>query len=336
MSIRITEFCDFINDEPVKAIVREYINSLPFDISYQDFEKELADLSVLYSEPNGGALFVAYENDALAGCVALKKLDASSCEMKRLYVRPSFRGKKAGRLLAEALIRKAIALGYQQMKLDTDTVAHANAIALYRQLGFRETKPYHQVPHPFLFMALDLEQLKKQNMSITVSPFHKTISADLSIIEYTPEHAAAFKALNEAWISKSFFLEESDIAVLSDPQKYILAPGAADPARGGAILLAEYKGQIIGTCALTYEGHDTYELTKMAVDENFRGLKIGWHLGMATLEKAKQLGAKKVILHSNRKGSAVAIRLYYKLGFVEIPLGNAPWARADIKMEINI
>jgi GNAT superfamily N-acetyltransferase len=74
----------------------------------------------------------------------------------------------------------------------------------------------------------------------------------------------------------------------------------------------------------------------MAVDENLRGLKIGYHLGVATLEKAKMLNAKKIILHSNRKGSAAAISLYYKLGFKEIPLGDAPWARADIKMEILI
>ena len=156
---------------------------------------------------------------------------------------------------------------------------------------------------------------------------NKPISPSLRIISYRPEHAKAFKDLNIAWIAKSFFVEESDEMVLSDPQKYFLD-------NGGAILLAEYKGEIVGTCALTYEGHGIYELTKMAVDENFRGLKIGYHLGVATLEKAKELGAEKVILHSNKKGSAAAIQLYYKLGFVEVPLEeNAPWARADIKME---
>ncbi|MDQ3110180.1 MAG: GNAT family N-acetyltransferase [Bacteroidota bacterium] len=105
---------------------------------------------------------------------------------------------------------------------------------------------------------------------------------------------------------------------------------------GGAILIAVYKNKFVGTCALINEGHGDYELTKMAVDQELRGLKIGYHLGIATLEKAKMLGAKKVILHSNRKGSAAAINLYYKLGFKEIPIGNATWARADIKMEIAI
>ena len=167
--------------------------------------------------------------------------------------------------------------------------------------------------------------MKSTNLSIM--KFNKQISPDLRIIEFEMQHAKAFKDLNIAWIAKSFFVEESDETVLSDPQKYFLDAG-------GAILLAEYKGTIAGTCALTDEGDGIYELTKMAVDENLRGLKIGYHLGVATLEKARQMGAKKVILHSNKEGSAAAIQLYYKLGFVEIPLGNAPWKRANMKMEL--
>jgi GNAT superfamily N-acetyltransferase len=157
--------------------------------------------------------------------------------------------------------------------------------------------------------------------------YSKIISADLKIIGFDMQHAKAFKDLNIAWIAKSFFVEESDERVLSDPQKYFLDAG-------GRILLAEYKGEIAGTCALMDEGHGTYELTKMAVDENLRGLKIGYHLGVATLDLAREIGAKKVILHSNKEGSAAAIQLYYKLGFKEIPLGDAPWKRANIKMEI--
>lgn len=165
---------------------------------------------------------------------------------------------------------------------------------------------------------------------------HKKITDDLCIIEFGMQHAKAFKDLNIAWIAKSFFVEESDERVLSDPQKYFLNAG-------GRILLAEYKGTVAGTCALMPanmngsgidEGEDTFELTKMAVDENVRGLKIGYHLGVATLELAKEMGARRVILHSNKEGSAPAIQLYYKLGFKEIPLGDAPWKRANIKMEV--
>lgn len=159
--------------------------------------------------------------------------------------------------------------------------------------------------------------------------FHKKISNDLRIIEFEMQHAQVFKDLNIAWIKKSFFVEESDEQVLSDPQKYFLDAG-------GAILLAEYRGRIAGTCALICAGDGVYELTKMAVDESCRGLKIGYHLGLATLEKAEEMGAERVILHSNKEGSAVAIQLYYKLGFKEIPLVDAPWKRANIKMEIEI
>jgi GNAT superfamily N-acetyltransferase len=159
--------------------------------------------------------------------------------------------------------------------------------------------------------------------------FQKTISPELRLISYRDIHRDHFKRLNEQWISKSFVLEDSDIAVLTDPKTHILSGG-------GAILLAEYKGMIAGTCAIISEGDGIYELTKMAVDEKYRGLKIGYHLGVGIIEKSKQLGAKMLVLHSNKKGSAEAIQLYYKLGFIEVPLEpNAPWARADIKMELN-
>jgi GNAT superfamily N-acetyltransferase len=159
--------------------------------------------------------------------------------------------------------------------------------------------------------------------------FHKIISPDLSIVEFEPLHSDAFRELNTAWITQSFVMEESDKVVLNDPYEHILKGG-------GVILIAVYKNEFAGTCALINEGNGEYELTKMAVDQKLRGLQIGYHLGVATLEKAKLLGAKKVLLHSNKKGSAAAINLYRKLGFKEIQLGNAPWARADIKMEIII
>ena len=80
---------------------------------------------------------------------------------------------------------------------------------------------------------------------------------------------------------------------------------------------------------------NTFELIKMAVDEKYRGQKIGRQLCMAALQRARDLGAKKVILHSNTKGSPTAIKLYYELGFRKIPLVNSAFQRADIKMEIS-
>lgn len=160
--MQVLEFADFDNDLPVRALIREYIDLLPFDITYQRFDRELDDLASLYSAAARGALFIATENGTLAGCVAIKQFDGKSCEMKRLYVRSSFRGRKLGRLLTEAAIQKAQQLHYRFIKLDTEVRAHAVAISLYRKLGFRETKAYHTIPLDLLFMELDLQTYSNQ------------------------------------------------------------------------------------------------------------------------------------------------------------------------------
>jgi len=95
--------------------------------------------------------------------------------------------------------------------------------------------------------------------------------------------------------------------------------------------MATYNGMVAGTCSLKNKGNGIYELTKMTVDENMRGLKIGQLLGEAIIERARKLSAEKVELYSNREGSAAAIQLYYKLGFREIPLDTQEYKRANIK-----
>jgi GNAT superfamily N-acetyltransferase len=151
----------------------------------------------------------------------------------------------------------------------------------------------------------------------------------VEIVDYDPSFRTVFKELNRAWIEKTFVLEDVDIEVLDDPEKFILS-------NGGKILMAVYNGKTVGTCSLKNKGNGVYELTKMTVDESVRGLKIGYLLGLATIEKAREIGAAKVELYSNRKGSAAAIQLYYKLGFVEIPLDTKAYKRADIKMELSL
>ena len=123
--------------ETVRGFLREYADSLGVDLSFQDFESELAD-------PLG-----FYELVLLAegGCVALRRIDERTCEMKRLYVRPSARGSGLGRQLAEAVIAEARARGYSRMLLDTLPQMTA-AQALYRSLGFRDTEPYRHNPVP--------------------------------------------------------------------------------------------------------------------------------------------------------------------------------------------
>ena len=105
----------------------------------------MAGLPGDYSPPEGRLLLAEYEGH-LAGCVALHKLEADICEMKRLYVRPPFRRLKLGRALAESVITEARGIGYQRMRLDTIAPLMSTAVSLYRQLGFREIAPYRTNP----------------------------------------------------------------------------------------------------------------------------------------------------------------------------------------------
>jgi len=149
----------------------------------------------------------------------------------------------------------------------------------------------------------------------------------LQIVDYFPEHRLRFQEINEQWITRNFVMEEEDIKTLEDPETYILK-------NGGKIYIALYKGHPVGTCAYLNMGDKVYEMIKFAVDEEYRGLKIGKVLAEESVESIRRLGADRIILFSNRKGSAKAIDMYYKMGFQEIPLGNSEFARADIKMEL--
>ena len=136
--------------EPAREILREYARGLDVDLSFQDFEAELAMLPGEYAAPSG-QLLLAYVEDALAGCGGLRALPeadyANACEMKRLYVRPAFRRFGLGRVLAEALLDEARRAGYSVMLLDTlDEMESARE--LYATLGFEEIAPYYFNPIP--------------------------------------------------------------------------------------------------------------------------------------------------------------------------------------------
>jgi len=124
----------------VRALFLEYAESLSFPLDFQGFEQELASLPGPYAPPDG-ALLVAAVDGAPAGCVAYRRLDGATCEMKRLYVRPPFRGHGLGRRLTLELIATAREQGYTFMRLDT-TPEMAAAQELYRSLGFRSIGPY--------------------------------------------------------------------------------------------------------------------------------------------------------------------------------------------------
>ena len=142
----------------VRMLFREYAEALGIDLSFQNFEAELGDLPGRYTRP-AGAIWLAGHGAEPAGCGAFRPLDAMTCEMKRLYVRPAFRGQALGRRLAEHIISTARDAGYQRIWLDT-MPSMGDAIRLYRTIGFTPIAPYCHNPMPgALFLGLDLGRL---------------------------------------------------------------------------------------------------------------------------------------------------------------------------------
>src|ERR1700730_12274272 len=131
--------------EQARELFLEYAQSLGFSLCFQNFDQELASLPGDYAPPDG-RLLLAIEADQIAGCVALRKIDESTCEMKRLFLRSACRGKGLGRKLAEAIIAEARQLGYQRMRLDTLPGKMDQAIELNRSLGFHEIASYYHNP----------------------------------------------------------------------------------------------------------------------------------------------------------------------------------------------
>jgi len=141
--------------ESVRELFREYAGSLGFSLDFQGFEEEVARLPGEYAPPDG-RLQVAVKKGLAVGCVALRRLDAETCEMKRLYVKSLFRGAGIARALAYGLVAESRRMGYRRMRLDTLPVM-GEARLLYQHMGFREIAPYYQNPVPgSMFMELKL------------------------------------------------------------------------------------------------------------------------------------------------------------------------------------
>jgi putative acetyltransferase len=130
----------------VRALFQEYAAGMGLNFCFQGFTGELATLPGKYMPPEG-RLLIAECDSQTAACVALRKLADGVCEMKRLYVRPAFRGRGIGRTLSESVIQAARDHGYRAMKLDTLASMKA-AVSLYESLGFRRTTQYYDNPLP--------------------------------------------------------------------------------------------------------------------------------------------------------------------------------------------
>jgi putative acetyltransferase len=138
---------DALSGEPLqqaRLLFEEYAASVDVDLCFQGFQRELDTLPGSYAPP-GGRLLVARQDGQVAGCVALRPLEPGICEMKRLYVRPAFRGSGLGRILVDRIIDEARRSGYSRMRLDS-LPSMVPAIALYRQLGFRDIPSYGKNP----------------------------------------------------------------------------------------------------------------------------------------------------------------------------------------------
>lgn len=142
--VKITEANTKEFVEIAKELIREYAQSLEFDLKFQDFDKEMENFPGQYAPPMG-CLFIAMDENQPIGCVALRDLGQGICEMKRLYVKPFFRGQKVGKLLAEIVIKAAKDMGYDYMRLDTvPSMKQANT--LYNALGFKQIVSYQLNP----------------------------------------------------------------------------------------------------------------------------------------------------------------------------------------------
>ncbi|KPU43043.1 putative N-acetyltransferase YsnE [Oxobacter pfennigii] len=142
--MKILKVHDDKNLEVIKGLFMEYAESLGIDLGFQNFKEELDNLPGGYAAPEG-RLMLAYSGDAATGCIALRKIDNVTCEMKRLYIRPEFRGQGLSRIMAEELIKEAKKAGYKYMRLDTLPSMNA-AIGLYKSLGFISIEPYRFNP----------------------------------------------------------------------------------------------------------------------------------------------------------------------------------------------
>ena len=154
--LRLTQATTASDIQQARKLFQEYEGGLGISLCFQNFAEELANLPGDYAPPRG-RLLLAREFDQLMGCVALRPAGPTTCEMKRLFVRPEYRDRGLGRVLVEAVIEEARKIGYTNLRLDTIADRMDRAVALYKSIGFVEIPPYRNNPvDSATFMELDL------------------------------------------------------------------------------------------------------------------------------------------------------------------------------------
>ncbi|MEZ5429535.1 MAG: GNAT family N-acetyltransferase [Pyrinomonadaceae bacterium] len=147
--------------EATRGLFREYEKWFGLKLCFQNFDQEVENLPGAYVPPDG-RLYLALADDKLAGCIALRKLEEGICEMKRLFVREDFRGRRIGIMLIEKLLEEARLIGYRRMRLDTFPAKMGKAVELYRSYGFYEIPPYYHNPYgETLFMEKVIAKSEK-------------------------------------------------------------------------------------------------------------------------------------------------------------------------------
>jgi GNAT superfamily N-acetyltransferase len=303
-------------------LVEEYFQEV--GVLLRDTPTEFAQ----YLQSKGSGVWLVFVREQPIGCVVLHSLPSlpRSAEIKRLYVRPSYRRQGLADRLLEALEQYAVELSYEWLYLDTKDDLD-DAIRFYHRHGYKRCGRYNRNPQATIFMRKRLADVSAVS-DIEQAANPGDVKSTVLIRSFQPKDAVDFRRLNEEWITHCFRLEEKDSQSLNDPSQSILLTG-------GYIAMAFVGEDAVGCCALVRLEDATFEVAKMAVTPAWQGRGLGRKLLEHVIHQAGQLKAKRLYLETNSR-LVPAIRLYESLGFRRLPADRvipSPYQRADVYME---
>ena len=272
------------------------------DFTLPPLTESLKDLEAQFSRKR---FLKAVERGQIIGSVR-GFLDAATLHVQRLIVHPDYRRRGVGAALLSRIETAFPAA--RRFELFTGHKSTGN-LRLYERLGYRAFRQ------------------ERVNEKVTLVFLEKTFR----VREFQPGDAAAFRRLNEEWITRYFSIEEKDRQLFDDPEGRIIG-------KGGVILILESAGEPVGCCALLDKDAEIFEVAKMAVTAACQGNGLGRILLQSCIDRARFLGKKRLFLETNSKLQA-AVSLYRKLGFVELPASAWPrieYARVDLVMELRL